>query len=99
MILGLIVILWRTPEYTARRILSSNMVLGFAAARALKIACRQNRCADKSLRRARAAPFYLASRRPPSFPVPLSSAALTASTHRAAIQRAEGVIGECPAAR
>ena len=60
MIRGLIVILWRTPEYTARGIFSSNMVLGSVAAHALKIACRQNRCADKSLRPARAAPFYLA---------------------------------------
>ena len=53
------------------------MVLGSPAAHAVKIACRQNGCADKSLRPARAVPFYLAYPRQRSYPVPLSSAALT----------------------
>ena len=61
----------RASEYAAHKICNSNMALTSPAAHALKIACRQNRCADKSLRRARAAPFYLASPRPRPPPVPL----------------------------
>ena len=57
------IVLWRTPEYTARGIFYSNMVLCLSTARALKIACRQNRCADNPLRRTRAVPFYLATLR------------------------------------
>lgn len=91
------VILWHTPEYTARRIFCSNMVLASSAAHAPKIACRQNRCADKSLWRARAVSFYLAYPRQRSFPVLLSSDARTAPAHRVAFQRVDWMTGACPA--